>query len=275
MRYERSTWRVLRTPPADGAWNMAVDETVMEAAGRGEAQPTLRLFAWAPPCLSIGYAQPFGDIDEARLKAKGWGIVRRPTGGRAILHTDELTYSVAGPVDEARLKGDILTSYRRISKAILKSLEDLSLRVEATTKDDPPHGSQSEAVCFEMPSTYEITVGGKKLVGSAQARRKGALLQHGTLPLYGDLRRITHVLAYRDEEGRASATEKLLARAATVESALGRKVGWEEAAGHFETTFSEVLNLELESGELTPGEAARAEGLVEEKYGNEEWTRRI
>jgi lipoate-protein ligase A len=126
-----------------------------------------------------------------------------------------------------------------------------------------------------MPSTYEITVGGKKLVGSAQARRKGALLQHGTLPLYGDLTRITQVLAYRDEDRRALAAEKLLARAATVESALGRKVGWEEAAGHFETAFSEALNLELESGELTPGEVSRAEELVAEKYGNEEWTRRI
>ena len=275
MTYERSTWRVLRTPPADGAWNMAVDEAVMEAAGRGEVRPTLRLFAWETPCLSIGYAQPISDIDEARLRAKGWGIVRRPTGGRAILHTDELTYSAAGPLGEPRLKGDIPTSYRRISEAILKALEQLKLRVEAHPKVEPPKGSQSDSVCFEAPSTYEITVGGKKLVGSAQARRKGALLQHGTLPLYGDLTRITQVLAYPHEEGRASAAEKLLARAATVESALGRKVGWEEAAGHFEIAFSETLNLELKSGELTPGEAARAEGLTAEKYGNEEWTRRI
>lgn len=275
MTYERSTWRVLRTPPADGAWNMAMDEAVMEAAGRGEVLPTLRLFAWEPPCLSIGYAQPFSDIDEACLRAKGWGIVRRPTGGRAILHADELTYSVAGPLDEWRLKGDIPTSYRRISEAILKALEQLKLRVEAQPKEEPPKGSQSDPVCFEMPSTYEITVGGKKLVGSAQARRKGALLQHGTVPLYGDLTRITQVLVFPDEEGRALAADKLLARAATVESALGRKVEWNEATGHFEIAFSEVLNLELENGELTPGEAARAEELVAEKYGNEEWTRKL
>ena len=275
MRYERSTWRLLKTPPADGAWNMAVDEAVMEAAGRGEVRPTLRLFAWEPLCLSIGYAQPINDIDEARLIAKGWGIVRRPTGGRAILHADELTYSVVGPVDETRLKGDIPTSYRCISEAILKALQQLKLRVEGLPKEEVPQDSQSEAVCFEMPSTYEITVGGKKLVGSAQARRKGALLQHGSLPLYGDLTRITQVLTYPDEEGRSLAAEKLLTRAATVESALGRKVGWEEAAGAFETAFSEALNLELENGELTPGEVARAEGLTAEKYGNDEWTGRI
>jgi lipoate-protein ligase A len=275
MRYERSRWRVLRTPPADGAWNMAVDEAMMEATGRDEAMSTLRLFAWNPPCLSIGYAQPISDIDEARLTAKGWGIVRRPTGGRAILHADELTYSVVGPVDEARLKGDIPTSFRRISDAILIALEQLKLRVEAVAKDESLLGTQNNPVCFETPSTYEITVGSRKLVGSAQARRRGALLQHGTLPLFGDLRRITQVLAYPNESERARAAEKVLARAATVESVLGRKVGWKEAALAFETAFSEGLNLELESGELTPGEVARAEELVEEKYWNEEWTRRI
>ena len=103
-----TTWRLIITPPARGAWNMAVDEAILEHAGRGEVLPTLRLFAWEPPCLSLGRAQPFTDVDTERLQARGWDVVRRMTGGRAILHTDELTYSVSGPVDEPHLAGSLL-----------------------------------------------------------------------------------------------------------------------------------------------------------------------
>jgi lipoate-protein ligase A len=91
------TWRLITTPPARGAWNMAVDEAILEYAGRGEFLPTLRLFAWEPPCLSLGRAQPFLDVDIERLQARGWDVVRRMTGGRAILrlmsHTWPVRYS--------------------------------------------------------------------------------------------------------------------------------------------------------------------------------------
>jgi len=112
-----TTWRLLLTPPAPGAWNMAVDEALLESAGRGESLPTLRLYAWAPPCLSLGQAQPFADVDMARLRARGWQAVRRLTGGRAILHTDELTYSVTAPPDEPRVAGTVLESYNRLAQA--------------------------------------------------------------------------------------------------------------------------------------------------------------
>src|SRR5690349_12894602 len=95
-----STWRLLHTPASSGAWNMAVDEAILEHTGRGESHPTLRLYAWEPACLSLGHAQSFSDVDVPRLKAHGWEVVRRLTGGRAILHTEELTYSVTGGPDE-------------------------------------------------------------------------------------------------------------------------------------------------------------------------------
>jgi len=100
-----TTWRLINTPPARGAWNMAMDEAIMEHIGRDEVLPTLRLYAWDPPCLSLGHAQSFKDVDTARLASHGWDVVRRMTGGRAILHTDELTYSVTGPANEPRLAG--------------------------------------------------------------------------------------------------------------------------------------------------------------------------
>ncbi len=272
---QQAMWRVIQSPPADGTWNMALDEAILETTTRGEMPPTLRLYAWEPPCLSLGHAQPTADVDLERLEERGWHIVRRPTGGRAILHTDELTYSVCGPEDNPILTGDILSSYQRISKAILAAIERIGLGVEALPKEKSPSGSPQEPICFEVPSNYEITVNGKKLVGSAQARRKGGVLQHGTLPLFGDLARITEVLAFPDETSRQAAAERLLGRAATIASGLGKHITWKQAAAAFEEAFASTLNLELQPGELSPAELERARLLVQEKYGNPAWTQRI
>ncbi|MDH5607768.1 MAG: MTH938/NDUFAF3 family protein, partial [Anaerolineae bacterium] len=271
MTLTPATWRLISTPPASGAWNMAVDEALLESVGRRASLPVLRLYAWDPPCLSLGYAQPLADVDQDALLGRGWELVRRLTGGRAILHADELTYSVIAPPDEPRLAGDILESYRRLSTAILAALEMLSLPVKSTPSENVPAGQITDPVCFEVPSHYEITVKGKKLVGSAQARRKEGILQHGTLPLGGDLGRITQALAFPDEEARQNAAGRLLERAATVESSLGRPVSWEEAARAFESAFSDLLNIEFQSESLTPEEEIRAGEFVQEKYGSPEW----
>ena len=165
------TWRLLITPPAHGAWNMALDESILEHIGRGEFVPTLRLYAWDPPCLSLGHAQPFADVDLLRLREHGWEVVRRATGGRAILHTDEITYSVIAPNDEPRVAGTVLESYNRLALALLLAVKELELPVEMK-QGRVENNSMLNPVCFEVPSTYEITVNGKKLIGSAQARRK-------------------------------------------------------------------------------------------------------
>ena len=269
------TWRLLITPPAPGAWNMAVDEAMLEHIGRGESLPTLRLYAWDPPCLSLGYAQPFSDVDTARLHEHGWEVVRRPTGGRAILHTDELTYSVTAPMDEPRVAGSVLESYNRLARALLAAVRLLGVPVEM--HDSPAVGDNGEKgpVCFEVPSAYEITVGGKKLVGSAQARRKEGVLQHGTLPLQGDLTRITQALVFQDETARAQAATKLLERAITVKTALGQTVSLESANRAFVQAFQGELGLTLMPGELSLSEAERAERLVEQKYAHPSWTERV
>ena len=260
------TWRLLITPPARGAWNMAVDEAILETMGNGRALPTLRLYAWDPACLSLGYAQPLTDVDLPRLHAHGWELVRRPTGGRAVLHTDELTYSVIAPLNELRVAGTVLESYRRLAQALVQALTQLSLPVQVNENSSAPTAKAVNPVCFEVPSTYEITVGGKKLVGSAQARRKEGVLQHGSLPLSGDLTRIIQVLTFPDEASRARAAARLLERATTVEAALSRKVAWAEAARAYISAFSSVLGLDLQPDELTQNEKMRAEELVRNKY---------
>lgn len=266
-------WRTIITPPAHGAWNMAVDEAVLETAGRGECPPTLRLYDWQPACLSLGYAQSIKDVDLPRLEANGWEVVRRATGGRAILHVDELTYSIVAPLDDPIMSGSVLESYQHLAKALLQAVRELGLPVEME-ENSPPTGTVKGPVCFEVPSAYEIVVGGKKLIGSAQARKKEGVLQHGTFPLHGDLTRITQALVFPDERARAAAGQKLLARAVTAETVTGRIIPWESAAAAFLTAFETTLGIKMEPGELTSAEKARAEYLVQNKYDHPVWTER-
>src|SRR5687768_3895042 len=267
-------WRLLITPPARGAWNMALDEAILEHIGSGESSPTLRLYAWDPACLSLGYAQPFANVDMTRLKERGWEVVRRATGGRAILHTDELTYSVIAPNEEPRIAGSVLESYNRIAQALLLGVKNLSLPVEMK-EGKTDRNSTPNPVCFEVPSAYEITVAGKKLIGSAQTRKKEGVLQHGSLPLTGDLARICQVLVFENETARAHASTRLLARAATIESALGRAISWDTAAQAFIQAFEAQLGLSFEKGDLSKSEARRTDELVKEKYSHPSWTERV
>lgn len=265
-------WRVIYTSAAPGAWNMAVDEAILEAASSSAVPPTLRLYAWDPPCLSLGYAQPYKDVDLPRLVERGWQVVRRPTGGRAILHTDELTYSISGPINEPRLAGSVLQSYRTLSAGLLGALHILGAdAVSQSSSASQSHGP----VCFEVPSNYEITVADRKLIGSAQARRKEGVLQHGTLPLHGDLGHIVQVLVFPDESTRQVAAQRLHAHAATLQEVTGKLIPWQQAAQAFAAAFERSLNLRLTVASLTPAELARAEELVESKYAHSDWTEKL
>ena len=274
--FERQVWRLLIDQPAGGAWNMAVDEAILESAGSGHSMPTLRLYAWQPPCLSLGYAQSIRDVDLSRLERFAWELVRRPTGGRAILHTDELTYSVIGPQEEVRLSGSILESYQVLAQALLKALHLLSVPAESSAHPSLSTQADPQAtVCFEVPSNYEITVSGKKLLGSAQARRRNGVLQHGSLPLFGDITRINQALYYPDEAERNKAVARLSQRATTVEAVINRQLDWQSVALAFIQAFDQTLNLDLQPATLSSAEITRAEQLVNEKYAKMQWTARL
>lgn len=270
------TWRLILDPHLSGADNMAFDEAILNAVGAGNQPPTLRLYGWNPPCLSLGYGQRLRDVDLERLAVFGWDIVRRPTGGRAILHADELTYSLALPITHPLAQGNIVESYRRISDGLLAALQQLGADAHA----DPAEKSAQppNPICFETTSHYEIAVDGRKLVGSAQLRRDKALLQHGSLPLKGDIGRICDVLAYSDERERQQARIAVHERALTLAEALGgREIAWETAAAGlidgFCQTFVLSFNQEsLSDAERADAERADAERLKREKYAASEWT---
>ncbi|HLA42925.1 MAG TPA: hypothetical protein VJZ27_05790, partial [Aggregatilineales bacterium] len=125
-----TSMRLIFSSPQDGVTNMAIDQAIMEAVSEHQMPPTLRFYAWEPACLSLGYAQRSRDADLKRIHNQGWQIVRRPTGGRAILHVDELTYSISLPQGHALVSGDIMTSYRRLSDALLLGLRKLGMHPE-------------------------------------------------------------------------------------------------------------------------------------------------
>lgn len=249
---------------------MALDEAIAEAVAAGQQPPTLRFYAWEPACLSLGFAQPVADADLDRLRARGWEIVRRLTGGKAILHADELTYSIAAPEGDPRVAGGVVESYRRLSQGLLAGLAELGATVRADALR--PDLKAAGPVCFEVPSDWEITVSGRKLVGSAQTRREGYVLQHGALPLQGDLGRICEALAFPDDGARGEAIERVRARATTLGDALAAAVSYAQGVQALVKGFSSALGLELIEEETSLAEMDRAEALLAERYAHPGWT---
>jgi lipoate-protein ligase A len=272
FRYPPATWRLLLDGEANGAANMALDEAILSAVRLGLSPPTLRFYAWSPPCLSLGRNQPLADVGLAACRAAGVDVVRRPTGGRAILHTDELTYSVALLQSDPLAGGGVLESYRRLSEGLLAGFHRLGVQALQAIGQRKP-AADLTAVCFETPSDYEITAGGRKLVGSAQWRSKGGVLQHGTLPLHGDITRIVDYLAFSDVE-RERQRHALRTQAITLEEARGRILSVAQVAQTLAGGFAAALDLNLQHGEPTAHEHALAAELFSTRYANPDWTTR-
>ena len=272
MKKENIHWRLLINSPHDGIWNMALDESILETVARKEVIPTLRLYAWNPYCLSLGQAQSILDVDQQRLNNNNWGIVRRPTGGKAILHADELTYSICLPQSDPLVRGTVVESYRRLSTALLLALQNMGIKADSKPKSDEDRKKIPNPVCFEVPSDYEITYHEKKLIGSAQARRAKGVLQHGAIPLFGNITRITDVLKFQDETQRQETASKLFKRATTIQTILNRTISWQEIADAVIEGFEKTLNIYFSDSKLSVVELKRAKDLVRNKYGNKEWT---
>ncbi|MBN1641828.1 MAG: lipoate--protein ligase family protein [Anaerolineae bacterium] len=269
-RLPRARWRLVSMRAHDGATNMAIDEAIMSAVAAGESPPTVRFYGWQPPCVSIGYAQPMREtVDLDACRERGYTWVRRPTGGRAVLHIDELTYSVTAPQDEPRVVGDIVSSYRRLSRGLVAGLRRLGCDVVQADRQDAEAGGVS-AACFDVPSHYEVTAQGRKLIGSAQVRRRGVVLQHGALPLRGDVARLADVLTLEVQQ-RVALREHLLRRAIALDAALGREVTWDEVTRALAAGMSEALAIDLLPGDLTVHELAAATRL-QAHYASDEWT---
>lgn len=256
----RAPWRLLRTPPLHGAANMALDEALLHRAAR-TGEWVLRVYEWTRPTLSLGRNQTArGRYRLAEFASLGIDVVRRPTGGRAILHDREATYSVTAPVATA---GTLRDSYERINRLLVAGLRDLD--VDATIAGARAPRRPGVAPCFEEPAEGELVAGGRKLVGSAQWREADALLQHGSILLAGDQALVASLLV-----------EPLPAPPppATLSHLLGRPVSATEVAAALEQAVRRLEDpaaTALDEGEQLLEDARRRAA----RYADHDWTWRL
>lgn len=267
-----SSWRLLQSGAGDGAWNMAVDEALLEALVAGVGQPTLRFYAWQPPTVSLGFFQPLDEgISLSEIAARGFGLVRRPSGGRAILHKDEVTYSVTVPEDLIPDGQSVMGSYRSISRGIETGLALLGVGATLADRREMPRMKAAglPTVCFAKAARCDMTVAGRKIVGSAQTRRRGVIMQHGSVPLMIDP---AEHLAVMPGGGTDEASQHQLREAACgVADVIGRPVSYDELCAALAEGFAQRLGIELHPGTLTDWELARARELRDTKYATDEW----
>lgn len=265
--------RLISHGPSYGKFNMAVDEAVLNACIRGEVPPTLRFYSWKPKCFSLGYFQDAAkEVNPTLLSQPGVSVVRRLTGGKAVLHDDELTYSVVIP--ETLLPGTVLETYNAISRALVRALNLLGVgcRAEALEHGVTARDSRfKHPACFAAPSWYEIVSGGKKVVGSAQCRRQGVILQHGSIPFHLNPHDVAKC-AESDPERVSRMAEFLEKRAWGICEAAGREISRAEVENALIQGFREEFPWQLESGDLTPGEVLEATTLSSSRYGTRAWT---
>jgi len=260
------SWKLIDDPaPRSGAWNMAMDEALwqdLEESAGGEC--VLRLYGWDPPCLSLGFHQRLEDaVDAAYCREHGIDVVRRPTGGKAVLHEHEVTYAVAGSAAEARLGSGLAKAYAAVSGALKAALESLGFSVCAESR--PARLFPGEAApCFEVPTEHELLIGGKKVVGSAQRRGRRAFLQHGSIPLTLDYERLagaSGISLSRVPSFRASFAGLRDFRADLDEAALRRALA-DAFRAHFPGRWT--------AGEPTVAQRRRAEALLSSRDGGPE-----
>ena len=274
---EKSQWRFIDTGAMSPAMNMAIDEALLTIHSQGKTPPTVRFYTWEPSALSIGYFQKAEkEIDLEALERYELGFVRRPTGGRAVLHDQELTYSVIVSESYPDMPSQVTEAYRVISNGLLKGFQLLGLHAEmvslASEEEKAKYASLGSSACFDSPSWYELVVEGKKVAGSAQTRQRGTILQHGSILLDFDVDMLFDVLTFPSERAKERMKASFLEKAVAINHLSSRKIGLEEAREAFYRGFAAGLGIELMPSELTTEEYELAEQLAMERYSNGEWT---
>lgn len=257
-------WRLIDSGTTSAFCNMAIDEAIF-CCFPTVRQPTLRFYQWSPPALSIGYFQPMAQINARICQKRGYGLVRRPTGGRAVLHNSELTYSFVHSIDG--MPGTISKSYRNISQALVLGLKKLGLLAELSRVKD----KGNTPACFDSPARFEIKIGGKKVIGSAQTRRKEALLQQGSIPLRVDVDELLSLLKIEGENTKRKTREVLKNKAAGLEDFAGERIEITDLKCAIKSGFSNWYDVKLLDSSLTRKELELAHKLTEEKYSTDEW----
>lgn len=261
------SWRFIDTGISNGFLNMAVDEAMLDAHLKDFVPPTLRVYRWSPPALSIGYFQSLEeDVLQQRCSQMGIDIVRRITGGRSVFHHDELTYSVVAS-ERYGLPKSTAHSYKLLNEGLIAAYGILGLEVCLV----PSEKWLSSAACFSSAGLADLTFEGRKIAGSAQFRKGDTLLQHGSLPISLDAQLYLSLLRFPAESGRVKVSTAFSKKATSISEILGSQIGWQELKNALFTGFQKGLGIELHEETLTPEEHDLSQKLAREKYSTLLW----
>jgi lipoate-protein ligase A len=269
-------WRLLDTGPADAFTNMAVDEAILEHHAAEGGPPTVRFYTWSPAALSLGYGQPIdSNIDLERCRALGIDVVRRPTGGRAVLHDREVTYSVVIRADDPRVASGVLASYLTISQALIRGLSYLGITAELLPlrRGHLRSPKETSPICFAIPSSFEVAVRGRKIIGSAQRRAHGVIMQHGSIPIALDLDKMRAVFGLPSRTGQFGQEDQAHYTGMTsLQEVGGRAYKYAEVVAALTRAIAETWAVALIPAQLTAAESQLSTYLRATKYCSQAWT---
>lgn len=274
------TWVYLDSGFKGPAYNMALDEKLMDWHRDGQIPPVVRFYGWNPPTLSVGYFQNVEkEINFDEVKKHKLGFVRRPTGGRGVLHEDELTYSVIVSEDHPKMPAGVTEAYRVISEGLLEGFRFLGLDAEfsipRTEEEKDRLKRPRSAVCFDAPSWYELVVEGRKIAGSAQTRQKNVILQHGSIILSLDEDKLFDVFKYSSDRVRERMQQAFKKKAVAIRELTDKQLNIEQMKEAFRNGFEKGLDIELKSFHLSSEQEEEVAALVESKYGTAKWNYKI
>lgn len=246
-------WRFLNTGFNDAFYNMAVDRAIMVASSEDRIPPTVRFFAWKPSAISIGYFQSLDEeVDINKCNSLNIDYVRRITGGGAVFHEKELTYSIVIPENHHEMPGNILESYKRICGAVMRGLEN-----------------------FDVPCTYrpinDILSDGKKISGNAQTRQKNTILQHGTILLDVDVEKMFSLLRVSNEKMKDKLIKNVKESVTSVKHVAGRDVSYNDLLDDIKKGFEEEFDIVLIDGSLSDYEKELVKDFKQNIFSDKNW----
>lgn len=272
----KNKWYFIDSGPCRPSYNMALDEALLDFHSKGEIPPVIRFYEWNPPTLSIGYFQKAEkEINLEEVRRQNLGFVRRPTGGRAVLHDKELTYSIIVTEQYPNMPETVTEAYRVLSEGLLLGFQNLGLNAYFSVPDTEEKKDllkkPKSAVCFDAPSWYELVVEGKKIAGSAQTRQKGVILQHGSILLELDIDKLLSVFHFPSEQVKERMKAHLPKKAVAINTLTTRTITIEDCKIAFKKGFEEALNIELVPYELSEDQKRYVQNLEQNKYLTDEW----
>ncbi len=268
-------WNFINTGSKNPYYNMAMDEALLNFVSRGEIDPVIRFYTWNPATLSIGYFQRLQKkIDIDKVKEKGYGLVRRQTGGRGVLHDKELTYSVIVPESHPNMPSTVTEAYKIISQGLLEGFKNLGFEtyfaIPRSKEERDKLKQPRSSVCFDAPSWYELVVEGRKIAGSAQTRQKGVILQHGSILQDIDIDDLFDMFIFKNERLKAKMKENFVQKAVAINDISNQHITLNEMENAFKSGFKKGLNIDFKPLELTEKQKEEVQEL-EEKYRSEAW----